>query len=130
MSLAAPEQCQIASHIIKKIFLNRDIGEDVMEVRVICSDWQQSKELFLRILELVYQPDIDQTCKENMLDLFQFLVSEGDRNKEYVFQIIKRFSEKSHRRFLGTNVVNFMNDLARERRNRLYADTNIPTLSF
>lgn len=33
VSLAAPEQCHIASHIIKKIFLNRDIGEEVMEVR-------------------------------------------------------------------------------------------------
>lgn len=27
VSLAAPEQCQISSHIIKKIFLNKDIGE-------------------------------------------------------------------------------------------------------
>jgi hypothetical protein len=32
VSLSAPEQCQISSHIIKKIFMNQDIGETVMEV--------------------------------------------------------------------------------------------------
>jgi hypothetical protein len=33
VSLAAPEQCKIASHIIKKVFLNQDLSEAVMEVK-------------------------------------------------------------------------------------------------
>jgi hypothetical protein len=65
-----------------------------------------------------------------MLELFEFLVQESDQNKEYVYQIIKNFSEKSHRRFLSTNIVQFMNDLARERRNKLFGETSIPALSF
>jgi hypothetical protein len=32
VSLAAPDQCKIASHIIKKVFLNQDLSESVMEV--------------------------------------------------------------------------------------------------
>ena len=32
VSLAAPRQCKIASHIIKKVFLNKDLSESVMEV--------------------------------------------------------------------------------------------------
>lgn len=37
VSLAAPDQCKIASHIIKKVFLNEDLSDSVMEVSLICS---------------------------------------------------------------------------------------------
>jgi ribonucleotide reductase beta subunit family protein with ferritin-like domain len=86
--------------------------------------------LFQRILELIYQPDIDTDCKKNMLELFKFLVQESDKYREYVYQIIKNFSEKSHKRFLSTNIVHFMNDLARGRRTKLFGETSIPALSF
>ena len=86
--------------------------------------------MFLRILELVYQPDIEEECKSNILELFEFLVKESDVYKEYVYQIIKRFSERSHSRYLRTNIVNFMNELARERRVKMFGDNTLESLSF
>jgi len=67
-------------------------------------------------LELLYQPDTHQRAKENVLDLLEFLAQESEGFKEYVYQILKRFAEKSHKRFLQTNIVDFMNKLARDRR--------------
>lgn len=81
-------------------------------------------------MELIYQPDIEEECKENILDLFKFLVSESEVYKEYVYQIIKRFSERSHSRFLRTNIIKFMNELARERRVKMFGDNTLETLSF
>lgn len=81
-------------------------------------------------MKLIYQPDIEEECKENILELFKFLVSESEVYKEYVYQIIKRFSEKSHSRFLRTNIIQFMNELARERRTKLFGENTLETLSF
>lgn len=58
VSLAAPELCHTASVIVKKFFMCPFLQETIM---------QNTYNLFLRILELVYEADIDQSCKDNML---------------------------------------------------------------
>lgn len=121
VSLAAPELCGTASIIVKKFFMCSFLQETIME---------NTYNLFLRILELVYQADIDISCKENMLALFEYLIKEGENFKEYVYNIIREYSENNKAKFLGTNLVDFMNNLARERRIRMFGENPIETFSF
>lgn len=79
---------------------------------------------------MVYQPDIDQICKDNIQTLFEYLIDQGDNFKEYVYNIIREYSENNKAKFLGTNLVDFMNNLARERRIRMFGDNPIETFSF
>lgn len=57
VSLAAPELCHTASVIVKKFFINPYLQEIIME---------NTYTLFLKMLELVFQPDIDQNCQDNI----------------------------------------------------------------
>ena len=70
------------------------------------------------------------SCKENMLALFEYLIKEGENFKEYVYNIIREYSENNKAKFLGTNLVDFMNNLARERRIRMFGENPIETFSF
>ena len=66
---------------------------------------------------MVYHPDIDIVCKDNLLELFDFLNTEKESVfKQYTYDIIKRFSEDNKNLFLKSNLIEFMNALAKERR--------------
>ncbi|KAL4471200.1 hypothetical protein ABPG72_007567 [Tetrahymena utriculariae] len=114
LALLEREMCSLASEIIKRIFLFQAIQLRVM---------QDSKALFLRLIDLTYDPDTDQQCQENLLDLFEFLNSQGQQFKNYNYNIIKQFSEQQKDKFLRSNLVEFMNGLARERRQEAYGDS-------
>ena len=70
---------------------------------------------------MLYHPDRELNCKENLLDLFEYMQNCGnDRFKEYNYEIIKEFSEKNKNQFLQSNLVNFMNSVAKERRRNYF----------
>jgi hypothetical protein len=70
---------------------------------------------------MVYHPDVDQACKQNLLELFEFLNFEKEVVfKQYTYDIIKRFSEENKNLFLKSNLIEFMNQLAKERRSKVH----------
>lgn len=75
-------------------------------------------------MTLLYHPDVDQLCKDNLLEFFEFLHSHNSKFKNYAYQIIREFSEKHREMFLSSNLVHFMNELARERRDEMFGDLN------
>jgi len=57
-----------------------------------------------------------------MLDFFEFLQShESNKFKEYNYRIIKEFSEKNKEQFLQSNLVDFMNEVAKQRRGNFFS---------
>lgn len=55
-----------------------------------------------------------------MLDFFEFLQQhETNKFKEYIYGIIKEFSEKNKDQFLQSNLVDFMNMIAKQRRGKI-----------
>lgn len=52
LSLSAPNQCEIASDIIKKVFLNEGLRKDVMEV-IICLISKEHKKSFSEDLGVI-----------------------------------------------------------------------------
>lgn len=80
------------------------------------------------MLVVVYQPDIDESCKDAMLELFDYLNYQGENFKEYVYLILRDYSERHKAAFLRSNVVDFMNDLARYRRVKMFGNSATETL--
>ena len=68
----------------------------------------------------MYHPDIELTCKENLLEFFEFLNSKKELFQNYTYDIIKEFSEKNKNLFLRSNLIDFMNNLAKERRKKIH----------
>lgn len=60
--------------------------------------------------------------ESNMLNLFEYFNSWGDDFREYTYQILKEFSEEEKDKYLQSNFIQFMNDLARKRRSKLFSD--------
>lgn len=84
LALLERDMCSLASSIIKRLFLFAPIQATVMI---------DSHVLFLRLINFTYDPDIDTYCKENLLDLFEFLNTQGSQFKTYTYNLIKDFSE-------------------------------------
>jgi hypothetical protein len=55
--------------------------------------------------------------KSNLLELFRYL---NQCESEYTYKIIKDFAEREKTKYLSSNLVDFMNELTRERRKRLF----------
>ena len=82
--------------------------------------FKSSSKIFYKALTLLYHPDRDLNCKENLLDFFEYLQNTGNEKfKDYNYRIIKDFSEKQKNQFLQSNLVNFMNNITKERRSNL-----------
>ena len=121
ISLTDRNICDIAASIIKKFFENKGLSEEILPI---------TKDLFLKIVSSVYQPDISADAKDNLLDLCQYLVREDEQFKEYVFQVVKTYSERNQAAFLRSNLVEFMNELARSRRIRKFGQTPVESLTL
>ena len=103
--------CGVAASIIKKFFGNRKLCEKILPI---------TKDLFLKIVVNIYQPDINEIAKRNLLELFRYLVEQGDHFKEYVYHIVRQYSEQYKAPFLKSNLVEFTNEIARNRRIHMF----------
>lgn len=122
ISLTDRTICGIAASIVKKFFENKDLCDKILPI---------TRDLLLKIVINVYQPDIGLRAKENLLELFQYLVREDEKFKEYVFQVIKIYSERFKAAFLRSNLVEFMNLLARNRTIKKFGQTPlVASLTF
>lgn len=69
LSFTRRELCQIASDILKKIFLFEAIQEQVLN---------NSQQIFYKLLGFVYHVDTDEICKQNLLEFFEFLIEQKE----------------------------------------------------
>ena len=114
LALCDKELCLLAAAILKKIFTFEKIQGMVLK---------NSVKIFLKILILIYHPDTEEGCRQNLLQFFGYLNSESEIFKEYLYEIIKEFSEKNKVAFLKSNLVEFMNGIAKERRGKIFGNT-------
>ena len=55
--------------------------------------------------------------KTNLLEFFKYL---RDSEPEYTYKILKDFAEREKSKYLSSNLVDFMNELSRERRKLIF----------
>jgi len=66
----------------------------------------------IKTLGLIYQPDIDFECKDNIkayLENLYFHVEENHKQKDFVYNSIKNFAEMNQKAYHGSNLIDLMN---------------------
>lgn len=82
-----------AIRVLKKFFFHQEMHEKAIN---------ESLEIFIRTLSLIYLPDTDSDCKENLREFLE-LVHEGSDTspehtkalREFVYKVIKEFAEEN-----------------------------------
>lgn len=75
---------------------------------------------------LLYQPDTDYQCKENIKEFLEALHdgSEGDSNSEalkgFVYDVIKAFAKENSEAYQQSNLIDLMNYVVDKRRGEIF----------
>ena len=80
------------------------------EIKGECLD--QSLEIMIKSLQLIYQPDIDFECKDNIqryLEQLYFSDQNCQEQKDFVYNAIKNFAELNQKAYQSSNLIDLMN---------------------
>lgn len=102
--------CLNSFQILKLFFANATIQHHFLT---------HSKEKLFRVMMKIYQTDNFARQCEVFLDFLRYL-SDDKGQHEYVFEVLKKYSEICFVHFAKSNLVDFLNKLASERRARLF----------
>ena len=90
---------------------------------------KESVEIFIRMLKLLYQPDTETDCKENVREFLEHLheggedtLSRSDSLREFVYQAIKKFAEENPNEYQTCNLIDLMNKVVQERRGNIFGE--------
>lgn len=114
--------------ILKKFFCNDQMLNTVMK---------ESIEIFIKTLQLLYQPDCDIDCKLNVRDFLEYLhdfeeFSHDDFSKgikEFVYNAIKNFAEQNKKAYQSSNLIDLMNKVVELRRGDIFDETQGGSMS-
>jgi hypothetical protein len=87
---------------------------------------ENTKEVFVKTLILMYKPDRDQECKERNREFLEFLHDFDPQNeslREFVYSIIKNFALVAKKAYEGCNLILLMNRIVEERRGDIFRQT-------
>ena len=110
--------------ILKKFFVNEHMQAVVAK---------ECLDIFIKTLQLLYQPDCDNDCKQNAREFLEFLhdyeegiMDEQRTNstglKEFVYNSIKYFAEQNKKAYQGSNLITLMNKVVDQRRGDIFDD--------
>ena len=109
-----------AIRVLKKFFFHPDLQERAIAECI---------EIFIRTLGLIYQPDTDEDCKENLREFLELLHEGGETAefksnalKEFVYKVIKEFAEENQKFYQDSNLIDLMNKVVNERRGNIFGD--------
>ena len=109
-----------AIRVLKKFFFNPELQQKAIE---------ECLDIFIRTLSLIYLPDTDEDCKENLREFLELLHEGGetgeqksDALREFVYKIIKEFAEENQKAYQDSNLIDLMNKVVNERRGAIFDD--------
>ena len=109
-----------AIRVLKKFFFHADLQQRAIE---------ECLEIFIRTLSLIYLPDTDEDCKENLREFLELLHEGGETGdlktqalREFVYKIVKEFAEENQVAYQGSNLIELMNKVVNERRGAIFEE--------
>ena len=115
------ENCIQALEILKNFLSYEFITNNFLE---------KSFTNFYNCLETLYRTDMTEendSCVKNFYDLLCFLVKLNEF-KNFIFEVLKSFSENNFYVFKESNLCVLMNELAREKRDMIFGDRYLENL--
>lgn len=124
ISLCYRDFSMTSIEILKKFFVNEHMQAVVAK---------ECLDIFIKTLQLLYQPDCDNDCKQNAREFLEFLhdyeegiMDEQRTNstglKEFVYNSIKYFAEQNQKAYQGSNLITLMNKVVDQRRGDIFDD--------
>lgn len=83
----------------------------------------------VKTLRLLYQPDIDEDCKENIqryLEGLYFSDADSQKQKDFVYNSIKNFAEMNQKAYQSSNLIDLMNSIVEDRRGEIFGGATTP----
>lgn len=106
ISLCYRDFSHTAIRILKRFFFN-----EKLQVKVI----EECLKIFIKTMVLLYQPDTDQECKENVKEFLEALHDGSDSDsssellKGFVYDVIKAFAKENSEAYQQSNLIDLMN---------------------
>jgi|TARA_B110001450_G_C17628479_1_gene484210 hypothetical protein len=98
------------------------------DIRDQCLD--ESLEIMIKTLRLLYEPDIEDECKENVqkyLENLYFSEEDSSKQKDFVYNAIKNFAEMNQQAYQSSNLIELMNSIVQDRRGEIFAQADTPS---
>jgi len=114
IALCDRELCFASIQILKKFFCHPKMQAFVLE---------NTKEVFVKTLTLLYNPDRDQECRDRNKEFLEFLHDFDENNnslRDFVYTIIKSFASISKKAYETSNLILLMNRIVEERRGDIF----------
>ena len=117
ISLCFREYSLTTIRILKKFFFHPTLQEQVI---------QETTDHFIKTLGLLYQPDRDIECKENVRELLEALHEGTEEHmstselREFVYTVIKAFAKEKNEAYQQSNLVELMNKVVEHRRGEIF----------
>lgn len=110
--------CVNSFQILKLFFANTTIQDHFLT---------HSKEKLFRVMMKIYETDGLATQCDVFLNFLRYMSNDKGQN-EYVFEVLKKYSEICFAHFAKSNLVDFLNKLASERRARLFGQNALASV--
>jgi hypothetical protein len=84
---------------------------------------EDSLEVMIKTLQLIYQPDIEYECKDNIMRYFEslyFSQEECQKQKDFVYNAIKNYAKNNPKEYQNCNLIELMNAIVQERRGEIF----------
>lgn len=110
ISLCDRDFCRTSIEILKKVYVNENIQTEFIKA---------SKSIFVKTLKLLYQPDVEQECKDNVKEFLEYLHECEESTpalKKMVYDVIKYFAEKNTDKFKDSNLIDLTRNVVFNKR--------------
>jgi hypothetical protein len=99
ISLCSREFSNTTIEILKKIYTNPQMQEKFIS---------ESKSIFVKIMKLIYQPDVDIEWQQNIREFLDYLHNCEESTpelKKMVYDVIKKFADNNKEAFQNSNLI-------------------------
>ena len=106
--------CLTSIEILKKIYVTPSLQAAFIK---------ESRETFYKTLKLLYQPDVEQECKDNVKEFLEHLHTcpeSTDELKKMVYEVIKEFARKNTVKFQESNLIDLTCNVVFEKRGDIF----------
>lgn len=100
--------------ILKKIYSNAGMQQKFIE---------ESKSIFVKTMKLIYQPDVEYECQQNVKEFLEYLHTCDNSSpalKKMVYDVIKYFADHNKKAFQKSNLIDLTVNVVDEKRGNIF----------
>ena len=84
---------------------------------------EESKSIFVKTMKLIYQPDVEYECQQNVKEFLEYLhtcESGSPTLRKMVYDVIKYFADHNTKAFQKSNLIDLTTKVVEEKRGDIF----------